>query len=319
MRLFSTVVLSLAAAMSLSAQQAATIRALSEPWPEIVKVDGIEILHVQKNIYMLAGAGANVTVQIGDEGVLLVDAGSSDHTEGVVAAIRHLTRKPLRYLINTSADAEHAGGNPLIVKAAGGSAGPLASAAGRSENVGITTISSGNAANRLPGDSIPISTFLSSKKDFYANGEVIVLLNEPKAHTDGDVFVFFRGSDVISAGDIFRTDGYPAIDKAKGGTYQGELDALNALLDIAVPERNDMGGTRIIPGHGSICNEEEVAEYRDMLTIIRDRVRHMVGERMTLEQIKAAKPTLDYDGFYGRRPEMTGNKLIEILYDELTR
>src|SRR6185503_12069200 len=138
-------------------------------------------------------------------------------------------------------------------------------------------------------------------------------------HTDGDVLVFFRGSDVISTGNIFRTDGYPVIDRARGGTYQGVLDALNAVIDLAVPERNSMGGTRIIPGHGFIGNEIEVLEYRDMLTVIRDRVRKMVNERMTLEQVKAAHPTLDYDGFWGRRAEMTGAKLIEILYAELTK
>jgi glyoxylase-like metal-dependent hydrolase (beta-lactamase superfamily II) len=132
------------------------------------------------------------------------------------------------------------------------------------------------------------------------------------------VLVFFRGSDVVSTGDIFRTDGYPVIDRAKGGTYQGVLDALNVVLRIAVPERNEMGGTRIVPGHGFICNEYEVAEYRDMLTILRDRVRNMVNERMTLAQVKAARPTLEYDGFYGRRAEMTGDQLIDILYDELT-
>ena len=128
---------------------------------------------------------------------------------------------------------------------------------------------------------------------------------------------FFRGSDVISTGDIFRTDGYPVIDAAKGGTLQGELDALNTILDITVPERNQMGGTRVIPGHGRICNEADVLEYRDMLTIIRDRVRDMVKKNMTLEQVKAARPTLEYDGIYGTRKEWTGAMFIEAVYKEL--
>ena len=320
-------ILTAALAGLMPAQQAPTSRALAEEWPEIVKVDGIEILHVQKNIYMLVGGGANITVQIGNEGVMLVDSGIQGQTSKIVAAVRHLTRKPLRYLINTSADSEHSGGNEGTVKAAGGIAGVVAGATGHPPNVGITTISHENASTRMmtggpdlpiTGDGIPVSTFFGPRKDFYANDEPVVVLHQPRAHTDGDVIVFFRGSDVISTGDIFRTDGYPGIATAKGGTYQGELDALNTLLEITVPERNQMGGTRVIPGHGRICNEADVVEYRDMLTIIRDRVRDMVKEHMTLAGVKAARPTLEYEAIYGRRPEMTGDKLIEIIYNEIT-
>ncbi len=327
--LLATAALAGAMIVPARAQQVPTVRALTEPWPEVVKINGIEIVHVQKNIYMLVGGGANVTVQIGDEGVLLVDSGSPGQADNVVAAIRRLTRKPLRYLIDTSPDGEHAGGNEGIVKAAGGLGGVVAGATGRPANVGIMTISTENASNRLmmgsadlpatSGDGIPISTFFTPKKDFYANGEPVVLLHEPDAHTDSDAMVFFRGSDVVSTGDIFRTDGYPIVDVAKGGTYQGVLDALNNLLDITVPERNQMGGTRVVPGHGRLCNEADVLEYRDMLTIIRDRVRDMVKENMTLDQVKAAKPTLEYDGIYGRRPQMTGDMLIEIVYNELSK
>ncbi len=329
MRMPIVAALSVTAAVCLSAQQTPTTRALTEPWQKTVKVDGIEILHVQKNVYMLVGGGANVTAQIGDEGVLLVDSGAPGQTEKIVAAIRSLTDKPLRYLVNTSADREHAGGNPEIVKAAGGLGRAFAAAEGRPQNVGIHTVSSENAADRLRTGSpdfpalestgVPVSTFFTPENDFYANGEAVVLSQAPKAHTDGDVIVFFRGSDVVSTGDVFRTDGYPIVDTARGGTYQGVLDALNAVLDIAVPERNAMGGTRIIPGHGFICNEIEVVEYRDMLTIIRDRVRRMINERKTLDQVKAARPTLEYDVYYGRRPEMTGAKLVEVVYNELAK
>ena len=171
----------------------------------------------------------------------------------------------------------------------------------------------------LTGDALPGSSFFTPEKDFYANGEAVQLLYQPQAHSDGDVMVFFRGSDVISTGDVFRTDSYPVIDTAKGGTLQGELNALNTILDITVPERNQMGGTRVIPGHGRICNEADVLEYRDMLTIIRDRVRDMVKKNMTLEQVKAARPTLEYDGIYGTRKEWTGAMLIETVYAELAR
>lgn len=143
------------------------------------------------------------------------------------------------------------------------------------------------------------------------------VLYQPKAHTDGDVLVFFRGSDVVSTGDIFRTDRYPVIDRARGGSIQGELDALNAILDITVPERNQMGGTRVVPGHGRICNEAEVLEYRDMLTIIRDRVRDMIRMNMSLAQVKAARPALEYDGLYGSQQEWTGETFLESLYGDL--
>jgi len=321
--------LAAAAVVPVSAQKSPLMKALTEEWPEIVKVDGIEIVHVQKNIYMLVGGGANVTVQIGDEGVFLVDAGGPGQGDKIVAAVRHLTRKPLRFLVNTGAGADRIGGNAAIVAAAGGLTGPVADAAGRSENTGILTVAHENTVSwmtagspglaPLSGDALPLQTFVEAKKDFYANGEAVLILHQPDARTDGDVIVFFRGTDVISTGDLFRTDSYPVIDPAKGGTIQGELDALNVLLDLAVPERNQMGGTRVVPGHGWVCNEADVLEYRDMLTIIRDRVRDMVKQNMTLEQVKAAHPTLEYDGIYGGNKEMTGNRLLEVIYHDLTQ
>ena len=314
----------IAAATPRASAQQPTARALTETWPEIVKVDGIEILHVQKGVYMLVGGGANVTVQIGDEGVTLVDSGAPGQGEKIVAAVRHLTKKPLRYLVNTSADADNVGGNGAMVKAAGGTNGAAGNGGGTA-NTGILIMSHEKALNRmmkgtpafpaLTGDALPESSFFTPKKDFYANGEAVQILYQPMAHSDGDVMVFFRGSDVISTGDIFRTDSYPVIEA--GGTLQGELDALNTILDITVPERNQIGGTRVIPGHGRICNEADVLEYRDMLTIIRDRVRDMVKKDMTLEQVKAAKPMLEYDGIYGTRKDWTGAMFLETAYKEI--
>jgi glyoxylase-like metal-dependent hydrolase (beta-lactamase superfamily II) len=165
---------------------------------------------------------------------------------------------------------------------------------------------------------LPESSFFTPRKDFYANGEPVVIYHAPKAHTDGDVMVLFRGSDVIATGDVFRTDSYPHIDPERGGSLQGVLAGLNNVLDITVPERNQMGGTRVIPGHGRICNEADVLEYRDMLTIIRDRVREMVKKNMTLDQVKAAKPALEYDGLYGKQADWTGDKFLELVYKEQT-
>jgi len=312
----------------LEAQQSPAITALTAPWPETLKVDGIEVLPVQKNIYMLVGGGANVTVQIGDTGVMLVNAGGPGQADKIVAAIRKLTRKPIRYLVNSSPDADKVGGNAGIIQAAGGVNGLVGGAEGRPANAGVMTMGQENAVNRmttaipgfppLTGDAVPVSSFFTPRKDFYANGEPVQVMHQPHAHTDGDVIVFFRGSDVVSAGDIFRTDSYPVIDVARGGSIQGAIDALNNIIDITIPERNQMGGTRVIPGHGRICNETDVVDYRDMLTIIRDRIRGMVQKKMTLAQVKAARPTLEYDGLYSTN-EVSGDALIEIVFNEMTK
>ena len=316
------------------AQQVPLVRAVTEPWRDVVKVQGIELVPVRKNVYMLVGAGGNVTVVFGDEGVVLVDAGASGSTAALLAAVKQVTAKPLRYLINTSADPDHVGGNGELVKAAGGIAGPGVGGGGGGggnalQNVGIRTIAHENAANRmitgtkdfaaLTGDAVPDSTFFTPRKDIFANGEGIELLAQPAAHTDGDVFVYFRGSDVVSAGDVYRTDGYPRIDLTRGGSIQGELDALNTLLDITIPERNQMGGTLVVPGHGRLSNEADVLEYRDMLTIIRERVQALVKKGMTLEQVRAAKPALEYDPIYGTQKEWTGDMFLEAVYRDLSQ
>ena len=325
----------MASVAALRAQQQPLARALSEPWLETVKVQGVELLPVRKNVFMLVGAGGNVTMQLGDEGVLLVDSGAPGRSAALLAAIKQLSHRPLRYLINTAADAEHVGGNGEIVKAAGGissgvpaggAAGGRGGAVARNENVGIRTMSTENAANRmmamtppLTGDAVPDSTFFTARKDIYANGEGIELLAQPSAYTDGDLFVYFRGSDVVSAGDIYRPDGYPRLDGSHGGSIQGELDALTTLIEIAIPERNQMGGTLVVPGHGRLSNEADVVEYRDMLTIIRDRVQDMVKKGLSLQQIRAAKPALEYDGLYGTDKSWTGDMFLEAVYRDLTR
>jgi cyclase len=332
-RLAVVSVLAASAVLGVRAQQSAGPAAFRAEWPRTWKVEGIEILQVQKNIYMLAGAGGNVTIQIGDEGVAMVDSGSPGMAEKILAAVGQVTRKPVRFLINTNADPDHVAGNGPIVTASGGTRGPTADAApagagGRPQNVGVLTIAHENAFNRLTagikglppitGDALPESTFFTPQKDFYANGEGVQLFFQPKAHSDGDVMVFFRGSDVVSTGDVFRTDSYPVIDSAQGGSIQGELDALNSILDITIPERNQMGGTRVVPGHGHICNEADVVEYRDMVTIIRDRVRDLMKKGMTLQQVKAIRPTLEYDALYGTRKEWTGDMFIEAIYTDLS-
>jgi cyclase len=317
------------AAATVRAQQVPTARALESAWPERITIEGVEIVRVQKNVYMLVGAGANVTVQYGDEGVMIVDSGAPGQSGRLLAAVRHLTKKPIRYLINTGPDPDHIGGNGEIVKVAGARLPNTGRAGGPPSNVGTSVIAHENSYNRmiagspllppLTGEALPESTFFTPRKDVFANGEPIQLLYQPNAHTDGDLFVFFRGSDVVSAGEIYRTDSYPVIDAARGGSMVGVLAALNTLLEITVPERNQMGGTRVVPAYGRVSNEADVVEYRDMLTIIRDRVQAMVAKGMTLEQVTAARPALEYDGIYGKRREWTGEMFLEAVYRDLSQ
>jgi glyoxylase-like metal-dependent hydrolase (beta-lactamase superfamily II) len=275
----------------------------------------ISSFHVQGNVYLLVGDGGNVAVQTGDEGVLVVDTGLAQNADKLIAAIRKLSDKPIRWILNTHVHPDHTGGNEALSKAGsktnGGPAEVLAH-----ENV--LTRMSAPAANR-PAASWPTDTYFPEEKDIYFNGEAVMLYHEPNAHTDGDSIIFFRKSDVVSAGDTFVTTSYPFIDQANGGSIQGEINALNRLLDIMVPAHEQEGGTFAIPGHGRICDEADVLEYRDMVTIIRDRIADMVKRKLTLDQVKAARPTLDYDLHYGSTTGfVTTAGFIEAVYKDLS-
>jgi glyoxylase-like metal-dependent hydrolase (beta-lactamase superfamily II) len=168
-----------------------------------------------------------------------------------------------------------------------------------------------------PFEAWPTSTFFTREKELYFNGEPIEILSVPTAHTDGDVIVFFRGSDVIAAGDVFVTNSYPVIDAARGGHIQGVLDGLNHILDLTVPEFNQQGGTRVIPGHGRLCNESDVDDYRNFMTIIRDRIQALVKEGKTLDQVRAARPTLDFDGVF-ENPNYPAATFVEAVYRDVS-
>ncbi len=315
----------------LRAQQPVTTVSLAPPLPPLI-VDGLEILPVQGNVHLIVGAGSNIAVQIGEEGAFIVDTGGSGQGQRVLAAVSRLTNRPIRFLVNTNADGDHIAGNELIVKSQRGTRGPQPGQGGGAagQNVGVVTVAHENATNRmstgsegvpaLTGDALPASTFFTPRKDLFSNGEPVQLLSQPAAHTDGDILVFFRKSDVVAAGDVFVTTSYPVIDSARGGSVQGVIDALNAIIELTVPERNQMGGTRVIPGHGRICNEADVVDYRDMVTIIRDRVQAMAKKGMTLQQIKAARPSLEYDGLYGATTgNWTTDRFLETVYRDVTR
>jgi glyoxylase-like metal-dependent hydrolase (beta-lactamase superfamily II) len=181
----------------------------------------------------------------------------------------------------------------------------------------LKRLSGGGAS--APVASWPSDTFFTAKHTLYFNGDPIELLHQPAAHTDGDIMVWFRKNDVIAAGDVFTPDRFPMIDLARGGSVQGMLDALNTLIDLTIPRYNQQGGTMVIPGHGRIANESDVVEYRDMATIVRDRIRRMIDRRMSLDEVLAANPVRDYEGIYDRAREWTKEMFVEAVYRDLSR
>jgi len=261
------------------------------------------------------GGGGNTTVQAGKDGVLVVDTKLAPQSDKLIAAIRKISDKPIRYVLNTSADADLTGGNEKVAYAgrtitggnvAGFNAGFPATMVAH-EKVGVRMREAGAQPGGWPQD-----TYFTDGKDLFVNGEAVQVLHQPAAHSDGDSLVFFRRSDAVSTGDIFVPDRYPVIDVARGGSINGVLAALNRILDITVPADKQEGGTMVIPGHGRLCDEADVVEYRDAMTILRDRIQDLVKKGRTLEQVKTARITQDYDPLYG-----SSDAFVEAAYRSL--
>jgi glyoxylase-like metal-dependent hydrolase (beta-lactamase superfamily II) len=292
----------------------------------------IHILPVQGNIYMLVGDGGNIAVQIGDQAPLVVDTGEGRLTDKVIAAIRKLSEKPVQFIVNTNLHADHTGGN-VKLHAAGEDPslyGSFFSGQFADAGRGATIIAHQNLQNRmsaaagqagaLPAAGWPTDTFVEGRRRKYYNNEGIDIFYEPNATTDGDSIVHFRRSDVIVTGDILTTTQYPFIDVQNGGTIQGELAALNHILDKTIYQHEGEGGTLIIPGHGRLCDEYEVAEYRDMLAIIRDRVQTMISKNASVQQVKEARLTADFDDRYGAiSGPWTTDAFVEAVYMSLKK
>jgi cyclase len=278
---------------------------------------------VRDNIYMLRGPGGNVLVQLGNDGVLLVDTMTAGAAEQVLAKVRTLSNRPIRFIVNTHVHADHTGGNAVIAKAgntlrSGGTLRPgeqLPASIVAHENVlGIMAAQE----PELPFEALPTNTYFTEQKALFFNNEPIQVIHQPKAHTNGDSIVFFRKSDVIALGDLYTPGRYPFVDTKNGGTFKGLLEAVNRALDLTVSDKMGEGGTIVIPGHGRVGDEADLVEYRDMLTLTSDYIREMIKEGKSLEQIQAAKPTYGYDPIYGSESGFwTTKQYVELLYREL--
>ena len=292
--------------------------------PDWAKLE-VETLPVQGKVHMIAGAGGNIGVQVGDEGMLLVDTGYEQMSGKVLAAMRKLTKGTLRRIINTTLSDAHTGANAVMIKEGRlNQAGPgLGQRPNEADLIGhsqLLALMTEIGRDKIVPERWPPSTYSGKQKDLYSNDEPVVILHVPDAVTSGDSIVWFRGSDVVASGPIFNQASFPYIDAAHGGTINGVIEGLNTLLDIMVPKHNQEGGTMVIPGYGRIGDEHDVLEYRDMVTIIRDRVQAAIDKKMTLAQVKAMKPspTYEYELRFNRDPAWTAEMFVETIYRNLS-
>jgi len=283
---------------------------------------GLEVLQVQGSVHALMGPEGNTTVQVGAEGPLIVDTQPAALSERVLAAIRGLTPRPIRHIVLTSGNDQTAGGAANLSKA-GRYVRLIDSIDPRGIDARASIIAHLNVLNRMnaaqqPSASWPTDTYFTPEWALFSNGEAVQFIHVPAAHSDGDTIVFFRRSDVIATGPIFDAAGYPRFDPARGGGIAGIIEGLNRVLDITVAGENQEGGTVVIPGRGRLSDETDVANYRDMVTIVRDRVRDMVMKGMSLEQIQRSKPTADYERLYGGQSDWTGELFVAAIYRDLS-
>lgn len=287
----------------------------------------IQSLHVRENVWMLVTPDGNLALQVGEDGALLVDTGRSGTTQAVLSAIRQITKQPLRYVINTSAGPNQIGNNVAFGQLAGGATdgkgrGPIPAIIAHE---GVLARLSAPGPQGQPASAVagwPSDAYTGPQRTIRYNGEAIDIIHQPSAYSDGDSLVYFRRSDVIVTGEIFSTRRFPLVDRDHGGSVTGVLAGLNRMLDIAVPDvvvdSFAEGGTLVIPGSGRLSDEDDVNEYRDMVHIARDRVAKLVSTKLGVEQVRQARPLIDYEARYSI-PSLTTSAFIDALYADLVR
>ena len=299
--------------------------------PAAAKADDVQVraFHVQGNVWIINAGDVNAAMQVGDQGVLVVDTLRQDLADRLLAEIHRVAGdKPIRYIVNTSADADHVGGNEKIARAGesivgGNFAGQVGQEAAKQaeifahENVQTRMSMPGPGEPTFPFVAWPTDTFINGEKDFHFNGEAVELIHVPDAHTDGDTMVWFRGSDVLVTGDIYNERTYPVAKLSDGGNMKGIIAGLNRILEITVPADKQEGGTYVIPGHGRFGDEADVFWYRNMVTVLRDRMQDEMKSGKTLDQMKKEHLSRDYDGRYGRTPGWTADAFLEAMYKSL--
>ena len=304
-------------------------------WKPAIQTAGdgqVYVQQVRDDIYLLIGAGGNITVSAGDDGILMVDGGTAAMSDKVIAAVRTISKGPIRYLVNTSEREEYSGANERI--AAAGETIPfrpnqtiqIQGYIGTNRATVISYVSvyermsapTGKVAPRAEG-AWPDATYSTPQKKLHFNGEPVLIMHQPSA-TDGNSLVHFRRSDIVSVGDLIDLTTYPFIDLNAGGSLQATLQGLNRLIDITVPEKQSEDGTLVIPGHGRIADQPDVVYYYEMLSIIRDRVQDMMSRGLTLPQVHAARPTRDFDNRYSRNTgAWTTERFVEAVYQSLKK
>jgi cyclase len=295
--------------------------------PQQQAAAGVETAHLQGNVYLATAGGFNAAFSVGTDGVLVADTLPAQYADELVAAIRRVSNGPIRFIFNTHWHPEAIGGNIIVgdageIVVAGNFAGQAASQASRAyiwghENMITRLADQEGTPGAIPVAAWPTDSFFGDRRDTFFNGESVVMLHQPNAHTDGDSFIQFRRSDVVLTGDVYQSATFPMINIAEGGSIQGVVEALATLLDLTVPAKNQEGGTIVVPGRGRLADEADVADYYWMTVVIRDRVADAIKRGQTLDQVKAARLAMDYEGRYGRNAAWTTDQFIEAVYTSL--
>jgi len=257
----------------------------------------IKVHQVAGNFYYLEGQGGNVGVLVGDDGVLMIDDQFAPLTGKLIAAVKTISKKPIKMLVNTHVHGDHTGGNENI--------GKMGIEIVAHDNVRARLVKGVNGAPPSPAVGLPVVTF-GDAIALHFDGEDLEVAKLPPAHTDGDSYIKLTKADVIHVGDVFRTVGYPIVDGPNGGTVKGTLAALQKIIDMAGPN------TKILPGHGVVSTREDIAAFRDLVASLQTKVGDMIKQGMTLEQVLAAKPTADLDAKLG-----PSERFLTLFYNAL--